>query len=75
MSGKLANTKKAKGSIEMDLKIFLKKHGLTEGSLVDVSDGNEKYTGFIIPSNDDKLLVLKLVKNFLFFSSFLPGLF
>ena len=64
MSGKLANTKKAKGSIEMDLKIFLKKHGLTEGSLVDVSDGNEKYTGFIIPSNDDKLLVLKLKSGY-----------
>lgn len=44
----------------MDLKSFLKKHSLKEGSLVEVKKGTSLLKGTIVPSSDSGILVLKL---------------
>src|SRR3989339_437676 len=48
----------------MNYSLFLKKHSVKEGSLVELHADSKVYEGHIIPSNDESIIVLKMKSGY-----------
>lgn len=48
----------------MNYSLFLKKHSAKEGNLVELHTDSQVYEGHIMPSNDQKIIVLKLKSGY-----------